>query len=85
MELYQAMLQVKDCLLIRGTADVIAASNLGIVFSLIICSSIKDKDSLRKVTSGVLTLMICFLAVALFHTFNAGKIVYAGPPSFWIV
>ena len=36
-------------LLIRGTADVVAASNLGIGFLLIICSSIKDKVSLRKV------------------------------------
>ena len=30
-------------LLVRGTADVVAASNLGIGFLLIICSSIKDK------------------------------------------
>ena len=36
-------------LLVRGTADVVAASNLEIGFLLIICSSIKDKASLRKV------------------------------------
>ena len=73
-------------LLVRGTADVVAASNLGIGFLLIICSSIKDKVSLRKVLSGELVLMFCFLAVALFNTFNAGTIVDGGPPPpFWIV
>jgi len=36
-------------LLVRGTADVVAACNLGIGCFLIICSSIKDKASLRKV------------------------------------
>ena len=34
-------------LLVRGTADVVAASNLGIGFLLIICSYIKE-DSLLK-------------------------------------
>ena len=73
-------------LLVRGTADVVAASNLGIGGLLIICSSIKDKASLRKVLSGELFLMFCFLAVALFNTFNAGTIVDGGPPPpFWIV
>ena len=73
-------------LLVRGTADVVAASNLGIGCLLIICSSIKDKASLRKVLSGELSLMFCFLAVALFNTFNAGTIVDGGPPTpFWIV
>ena len=73
-------------LLVRGTADVVAASNLGIGGLLIICSSIKDKASLRKVLSGELSLMFCFLAVALFNTFNAGTIVDGGPPPpFWIV
>ena len=48
-------------LLVRGTADVVAASNLGIGCLLIICSSIKDKPSLRKVLSGELALMFCFL------------------------
>tara|TARA_A100001035_G_scaffold248623_1_gene218822 strand:+ start:723 stop:965 length:243 start_codon:yes stop_codon:yes gene_type:complete len=38
----------KTLLLVRGTADVVAASNLGIGFLLIICSSIKDKKSLKK-------------------------------------
>ncbi len=73
-------------LLVRGTEDVVAASNFGIGCLLIICSSIKDKTSLRKVLSGELVLMFCFLAVALFNTFNAGKIVDGGPPPpFWIV
>ena len=73
-------------LLVRSTADVVAASNLGIGCLLIICSSIKDKASLRKVLSGELALMFCFLAVALFNTFNAGTIVDGGPPPpFWIV
>ena len=70
----------------KRSADVVAASNLGIGFLLIICSSIKDKVSLRKVLSGELVLMFCFLAVALFNTFNAGSIVDGGPPPpFWIV
>tara|TARA_E500000331_G_scaffold276740_1_gene269341 strand:- start:506 stop:736 length:231 start_codon:yes stop_codon:yes gene_type:complete len=35
---------------------------------------------------GELALMFCFLAVALFNTFNAGTIVDGGPPPpFWIV
>ncbi len=73
-------------LLVRGTADVVAACNLGIGSLLIICSSIKDKASLRKVLSGELALMFCLLAVALFNTFNAGAIVDGGPPTpFWIV
>ena len=73
-------------LLVRGTADVVAASNLGIGGLLIICSSIKDKASLRRVLSGELVLMFCFLAVALFNTINAGKIVDGGPPPpFWII
>ena len=73
-------------LLVRGTADVVAACNLGIGFLLIICSTIKDKKSLKKVLSGELTLMACLLSVALFNTFNSGTIVDGGPPpSFWIV
>ena len=73
-------------LLVRGTADVVAASNLGIGFLLIICSSIKDKKSLKKVLSGELALITCLLAVALFNTFNAGTIVDGGPPPpFWVV
>ena len=47
-------------LLVRGTADVGAASNLGIGCLWIICSSIKDNASLRKVLSGELALMFCF-------------------------
>ena len=73
-------------LLVRGTADVVAASNLGIGCLLIISSSIKDKASLRKVLLGELVLMFCFLAVALFNSFNAGTIVDGGPPPpFWVV
>ena len=73
-------------LLVRGTANVVAASNLGIGFLLIICSSIKDKKSLKKVLSGELALMAFLLAVALFNTFNAGTIVDGGPPPpFWVV
>ena len=73
-------------LLVRGTADVVAACNLGIGCLLIICSSIKDKTSLRKVLLGELVLMFCFLAIALFNTFNAGEIVDGGPPPpFWII
>ena len=73
-------------LLVRGTANVVAASNLGIGFLLIICSSIKNKKSLKKVLTGELALMSCLLAVALFNTFNAGTIVDGGPPPpFWVI
>ena len=73
-------------LLVRGTADVVGASNLGIGFLLIICSTITDKKSLKKVLSGELALMACLLSVALFNTFNSGTIVDGGPPPpFWIV
>ena len=73
-------------LLVIGTADFVGASNLGIGFLLIICSSIKDKKSLRKVLSGELALMSCLLVVALLNTFNAGTIVDGGPPPpFWII
>ena len=73
-------------LLLRGTTDVVAASNIGIGFLLIICSFIKDKKSLKRVLSGELALMACLLAVALFNTLNAGTIVDGGPPPpFWIV
>ena len=72
-------------LLVRGTADVVAASNLGIGFLIIFAALYKDKKSLKKVLSGELSLMTCFLTVALFNTFNAGKIGVGGPTSFWIV
>ena len=77
---------IETLLFIRGTADVVAASNLGIGFLLITCSTMSDKKSLKKVLSGELALMSCLLAVALFNSFNAGTIVDGGPPPpFWIV
>ena len=76
----------KTLLLVRGTADVVTATNLGISFKLIFCSSIKDKKSLKKVLSGELALMACLLVLALFNTFYTGRIVDGGPPSlFWVV
>ena len=54
--------------------------------STVILEYLKPGDSLKKVLSGELALMFCFLAVALFNTFNAGTIVDGGPPPpFWIV
>ena len=76
----------KTLLFVRGTADVVTATNLGISFKLIFFSSIKDKKSLKKVLSGELALMACLLAVVLFNTFNAGTIVDGGPPPpFWVI
>ena len=73
-------------LFIRGTADVVAATNIGIGFLLIISSSIRDHESAKKVLLGELVLMLCLLIVAVFNTLNAGVIVDAGPPPpFWIV
>jgi len=73
------MHQVKHCFF-RSIADDVARGNLRIGFLLIISSSIKDKASLRKVLSGELAWMSCILAVVLFNTFNARKIVNGGPP-----
>ena len=73
-------------LFIRGSADVVAATNIGIAFLLIISSSIRDHESAKKVLLGELLLMLCLLIVAVFNTLNAGVIVEAGQPSpFWIV
>ena len=43
-------------LLVRGTADVVAASNIGIGFLLIICSYIKDKKSFCQDLSSHLVM-----------------------------
>ena len=73
-------------LFIRGSADVVAATNIGIGFLLIISSSIRDHESAKKVLLGELVLMSCLLIVAIFNTLNAGVIVDNGPPPpFWIV
>ena len=72
--------------LIRGFVDVVAASNIGIGFLLIVVSSIRDHESTRKVLFGELGLMSCLLIVAVFNTLNAGIIVDAGQPSpYWIL
>ena len=42
-------LSIEKLLLVRGTFNVVAASNIGIGSLLIICSTIKDKNSLKKV------------------------------------
>ena len=73
-------------LFVRGFADVVAASNIGIGFLLIVAISIRDHESARKVLLGELGLMSCLLLVAVCNTFNAGIIVDAGQPSpFWIL
>ncbi len=73
-------------LFVRGFTNVIAASNIGIGFLLIVTSSIREHDSARKVLLGELGVMSCLLIVAVFNTFNAGIIVDAGQPSpFWIL
>ena len=73
-------------LFIRGTAGVVAATNIGIGFLLIISSSIRDHESAKKVLLGELVLMSCLLIVAIFNTLNAGVIGDAGPPPpFWVV
>ena len=43
-------------LLVRGTANVMAASNLGIDCLLMICIFMKDQASFRKVLYGELVL-----------------------------
>ena len=79
-------LSAETMLFVRGFADVVAASNIGIGFLLIIASSIRDHESARKVLFGELGLMSCLLIVAVFNTLNAGIIVDAGQPSpYWIL
>ena len=71
-------------LFVRGFVDVVAASNIGIGFLLIVASSIRDHESTRKVLFGELGLMSCLLIVAVFNILNAGIIVDAGQPSpYW--
>ena len=73
-------------LFLRGFADVVAASNIGIGFLLIVASFIREHESARKVLLGELGLMSCLLIVAVFNTLNSGFIVDAGQPSpFWIL
>ena len=73
-------------LFVRGFADVVAASNIGIGFLLIVAISIRDHESARKVLLSELGLMSCLLVVAVFNTLSAGLIVDSGQPSpFWIL
>ena len=64
-------------LFIRGSADVVAATNIGIAFLLIISSSIRDYEAAKKVLLGELVLMLCLLIVAVFDTLNGGIFVDA--------
>ena len=73
-------------LFMRGFADVVAASNIGIGFLLIVVSSIRDHESTRKVLFGELGLMSCLLIVAVFNILNVGIIVESSRPSlYWIL
>ena len=73
-------------LYVRGFVDIVAASNIGIGFLLIVASSIREHESARKVLLGELVLMSCLLIVAVFNTLNVGIIVDSGQPSpFWIL
>ncbi len=73
-------------LFIRGFVDVVAASNIGIGFLLIVASSIRNHESARKILLGELGLMSCLLIGAVFNTLNAGIIVDSGQPSpFWVL
>ena len=71
---------------IRGFADVVAASQIGIGLLLIICSYIKDLSATKMVLLGEVALMTCALCVATFNTLNGGTIVDGGPPPpFWLI
>ena len=79
-------ISAETMLLVRGFVDVVAASNIGIGFLLIVASSIRYHESARKVLLGELGLMACLLVVAVFNTLSAGIIVDSGQPSpFWIL
>ena len=71
---------------IRGFADVVAASQIGIGLLLIICSYIKDLSATKIILLGEVALITCSLRVATFNTLNGGTIVDGGPPPpFWLV
>ena len=73
-------------LFVRGFVDVVAASNIGIGFLLIVASFIGEHESARKVLLGELGLMSCLLVLAAFNTLNVGIIVDSGQPSlYWIL
>ena len=73
-------------LFMRGFVDVVAASNIGIGFLLIVASFIREHESARKVLLGELGLMSCLLIVAVINTLNVGIIVESGQPSrYWIL
>ena len=73
-------------LFVRGFVDVVAASNIGIGFLLIVASLIREHESARKVLLGEFGLMSCLLIVAVFNTLNVGIIVDSGQPSlYWIL
>jgi len=79
-------LSAETILFFRGFVNVIAASNIGIGFLLIVASSIREHESARKVLLGELGLMSCLLIVAVFNTLNVGIIVDSGQPSlYWIL
>ena len=73
-------------LFLRGFVDIVAASNIGVGFLLIVASSIREHESARKVLLGELGLMSCLLMVAVFNILNSGIIVESGQPSlYWIL
>ncbi len=73
-------------LFMRDFVDIVAASNIGIGFLLIVASSIREHESARKVLLGELGLMSCLLIVAVFNILNVGIIVDSGQPSlYWIL
>ena len=73
-------------LFVGGFVDVVAASNIGIGFLLIVASFIREHESVRKVLLGELGLMSCLLIVAVFNILNVGIIVDSGQPSlYWIL
>ena len=80
------LVSAETMLFVRGFANVVAASNIGIGLFLIVASLIRDHESAKKVLLGELGLMSCLLIVALINTFNSGIIVDAGQPSpFWTI
>ena len=76
-------LSAETMVFVKGFADVVAASNIGIGFLLIIASSIRDHESARKVLFGELGLMSCLLIVAVFNTLKVWIIVDSGQPSLY--
>ena len=86
VDTFALLVSAKTMVFMRDFVDIVAASNIGIGFLLIVSGSIREHESARKVLLGELGLMSCLLILAVFNILNVGIIVESGQPSlYWIL